>query len=64
MLTANDNVSARTLQIAVWKMLRAGVPRQLISSTLGLSEDDLDDLASGAKNNGSFATQNRIKVSE
>jgi hypothetical protein len=41
MLAANDNGNPRNLQIAVWKMLRAGVPTQVISSALGLTSCDL-----------------------
>ena len=41
MLAANDNTQARNLQIAIWKMLRAGLPTDLILSTLGITEHDL-----------------------
>ncbi len=44
MLAANDNGSQRNLQIAVWKMLRAGMPTQIILSTLCLTASDLAKL--------------------
>ena len=37
MLAANSNCYSPNLQIAAWKMLRAGVPLRVISSTLGLT---------------------------
>jgi hypothetical protein len=37
----NDNNDRRNLELAVWKMLRAGVPAQLISSSLRLTESDV-----------------------
>ena len=44
MLAANDNGYSPNLQIAVWKLLRAGVPSQVILSTLGLTACDLAKL--------------------
>lgn len=41
MLGANENRYSRNLQIAVWKMLRAGVPTPVIFSTLRLAESEL-----------------------
>lgn len=35
MLAANDNGASRNLEIAIWKMLRAGISKQVILSTLG-----------------------------
>lgn len=52
MLPANDNGYPPNLQIAVWKMLRAGVPSQVIFSTFGLSACDLVRLQT-TKNKGS-----------
>ena len=44
MLAANDNGFSLNLQIAVWKMLRAGMPQQVILSTFGVTEGDLTKL--------------------
>lgn len=41
MLAANDNGASRNLEIAIWKMLRARMPKQVIISTLGLTGSDL-----------------------
>jgi hypothetical protein len=41
MVAANDNGASRNLEIAIWKMLRAGMPKQVIISTLGLTGSDL-----------------------
>jgi hypothetical protein len=41
MPVANDNGFPPNLQIAVWKMLRAGMPPQVILSTLDLTACDL-----------------------
>jgi hypothetical protein len=41
MLATHNNGYSRNLQIAVWKMLRAGMPGQVILSTLGLTAYDL-----------------------
>jgi hypothetical protein len=43
-LAANDNGFSPNLQIAVWKMLRAGMPQQVILSTFGVTEGDLTKL--------------------
>jgi hypothetical protein len=41
MPAANDNGFPPNLQIAAWKMLRAGMPPQVILSTLDLTACDL-----------------------
>lgn len=41
MPAANDNSFPPNLQIAVWKMLRAGMPPQVILSALDLTAGDL-----------------------
>lgn len=49
MLSATPNRYSPNLQIAVWKMLRAGVPSQTIISTLGLTAHDLSMLRPSAR---------------
>jgi hypothetical protein len=48
MLSAPGNGYSPNLQVAVWKMLRAGVPQQIILLTLGLTAHDLEMLQSTA----------------
>lgn len=45
MPASNNNRCPPSLQVAAWKMLRAGLPPDLILSTLHLTASDLADLA-------------------
>ena len=44
MLPANDNHNPANLQVAVWKMVHAGVPTQVIIATLGLTSNEVANL--------------------
>jgi hypothetical protein len=43
-LAANDNHDKRNLELAAWKMLRAGMPVQVICASLGIRENQLSDV--------------------
>lgn len=41
MLAANNNLDSKTLMLAVWRMVRAGLSEQMIRAHLRLTETDL-----------------------
>ncbi|WP_147448219.1 hypothetical protein [Mesorhizobium sp. YM1C-6-2] len=41
MLAANNNLDSKTLTLAVWRMVRAGLSEQMIRAHLRLTETDL-----------------------
>jgi hypothetical protein len=40
MLASNDNVYSCERELAIWKMVRAGLPLEVIRSLMGLSESE------------------------